>query len=312
MRDTDSRLELEEVKDLERQFTKDLEAVFEEKAEEFGPHLRGLLLELWTRARDVHPQIIKEVESLRKLREQHKTLEQTVTDVLEGMLPAITQQLRHASENVLNTNLEGYLVSALEMPVNCSGIDQALTTALERVLWVEGLELDNEYDNLRLRAPSIESSALPELTDPTAYDKTQDVLLQRLKAAGVLPPDEFPESWKWAPVFFNTQTGAQAAFHYDSWQQRYMAQKPREMYLAWSGTEWRFPNPRPQVVTPNDDTELGDRILFVVDEVPQDRWDYITWSWTFEENQLVGVDIPNANPTSTVIAFVTPLPEVVP
>lgn len=301
MGDTDSRLELEEVKELERQFTKDLEAVFEEKAEEFGPHLRGLLLELWMRARDVHPHIVKEVESLRKLREQHKTLEQTVTEVLKGTLPAITQ-------NVLNTNLEGYLVSALESPT--STMDQALTKALERVLQVEGLEMHNQFYNLLLRAPSIESSALPELTDPTANDKTQDVLLQRLKAAGVLPPDEFHESWKWAPVFFNTHTGAQAAFHYDSWQQRYMAQKPREMRLAWSGTTWLFPNPRPQVVTPNDDTELGDRILFVVDEVQQDRWDYIRWSWAFEGNQLVGVDIPTANPTSTVIAFVTPLPEV--
>ena len=75
--------ELDEMLLVQDQFASDLEAVFAGKELEFSDHLRGMLLELWSRARGSCSSIVKELEHLRQLKAERLDLKEMVAELLK-------------------------------------------------------------------------------------------------------------------------------------------------------------------------------------------------------------------------------------
>lgn len=286
------RVGIEDLKQLDAKFLEDLDAVFEDRHQEFGDHLRGMLLELWTRARGTKSDIVKELEELRELKKEKLELKELVSSVIKAELPAVAQQFKASFEDVMGTNFRAHLVAELENP-NSYDIDAALSSALERVLELSGsLEGRASADRFLLEASGSSTiSALPELDESTNQpDKTQQVLHRRLEFAGLLPPSDFSSSWSWKPVFLNTESGERAAFSYDDWRERWPLSDYREVRvpLAWDGTAWLFPNPRP-LGRNGDIGSLTDVITIIADGVEQSSADFWGWCWHWNGNQAVSV-----------------------
>ena len=265
--------EFEEVQELELKFSEDLERVFEGKQDDFGDHLRGMLFELWSRARGTKSTIVKELEELRLLKAEKNDLKAMIAEGIKAQLPAVAEQFKSTFDNVMATQFNGHLINELETPAS-SILDNALADALMRVIQLgDGLFADaytfGKY--------TIKSTVAP---DPLTSGQNDDERLrERLQHVGLLPPDDFHENWKWVPVYLNTETGEKAAFHMDTWQQRHNP-NTREVRvpLAWDGSSWCFPNPRPPGV-PNDISHLEATLSLFIDGVEQDSNLFHGWTW---------------------------------
>jgi hypothetical protein len=279
-------LEFEEVQELELKFSEDLQRVFEGKQADFGNHLRGMLFELWSRARGTKSDVVKELEELRQLRGEKKDLEALIADGIKAQLPAVAEQFKSTFDNVLNNELGTHLVSEFQYPNN-SLMDDALADALMRIIQLgDGLECVKEFAELIIKNTG--SSTFPEL-EGTEEDQTQLNLRKRLEFEGLVPPKGFDESWKWAPVFVNTETGERAAFHHWDWQQRYDPDSEEvRVPLAWDGIHWYFPNPRPRGQE-HDILHLKSLLTIFIDGVEQDSSCFDGWVW--EWAQVDGISV---------------------
>jgi len=241
-------LEFEELQELEIKFAEDLERVFQGKQKEFGDHLRGMLFELWAQARGTKPAAVKELDELRKLKAEKTELRNLIGEEVKNQLPFLMEHLRSNLDNVMIAGIQQHLHNELHTPAS-PVFDDALATALFRVLRPgPGLEAVKSYGALDLNN-TVSADVLPELPQyaDTQADEVQRRLRKRLQHEGLLPPDDFHESGKWAPMYFNTKSGEQAAFHLESWQTRQSVtpQERIKVALAWDGAgRWRFPNPR--------------------------------------------------------------------
>jgi len=276
-------LEFDEVMELELKFKFDLELVFEGKELEFGDHLRGMLFDLWSRARNNKTEIAKELEELRQLKASRSELEQLIDDRIKAALPLAGEQMAAKARLVFETELEMRLQTVLEHPLNLN-TDRSLAVALERVINPgDGLEHKLETDRLTLsKDPDQASFPALKLDSHGSPDQVQTWLRERLKHEGLLPPEDFYELWTWAPMYFNTQTGEKAAWDNRNWRERFdISPEERLMPLAGDGFNWYFPSPRPV-----GDQNNTDAITLFVNGVEVPRLDYSAFQWSFEWDAL--------------------------
>jgi hypothetical protein len=274
-------LEFDEVKELEQKFKFDLELVFEGKELEFGDHLRGMLFDLWSRARNNKTEIAKELEELRQLKASRSELEQLIDDRIKAALPLAGDQMAAEARLVFETELEMRLRTVLENPVD---LDRSLAVALERVINPgDGLEHELGVDRLTISRDPDQAAFSPLKYDPHGSpDPVQTWLRERLRYEGLLPTDDFHESWNWAPMYFNTQTGEKAAWDNHNWRERFnIDPEERLMPLAGDGFNWYFPSPRPV-----GDQNNTDAITLFVNDVEVPRLDYPMFQWSFEWDML--------------------------
>jgi len=280
--------EFEEVQEFELKFSEDLERVFEGKQDDFGDHLRGMLFELWSRARGTKSDIVLELEELRQLASEKKDLEALIADGIKAQLPVIAEQFKSTFEGVMVAGIQTHLHNELEFPTSGGMFDDALAAALTRVINPgDGLETVKEYGKITIKA---DGSSFPEFTTNDPEELTQVRLRKRLQFEGLLPADDHQDSWKWAPVFMHTDSGERAAFHLWNWRERHDPD-PQEIRvsLAWDGVHWCFPNPRPRGKH-NDILHLVNILTILINGVEQDSSSFhgLFWHWeTFDGESCV-------------------------
>lgn len=278
-------LEFEEVQELERQFSADLERVFEGREKEFGAHLRGMLFELWNQARGTKSDVVKELDELRELKNQRTELTALISSLFKND-EDIRQHIKQEATNVMGSLFWEHLNSHLSGGAN----DIALALALSRTLDLgEGLGGLLMPGSSRYTITNTGNAAvLPELdTTQPENDEVQKNLQARLRHEGLLPSEDFHESWKWAPVHLNTETGETFAFNHWNWRERY-GPHPEEVRvpLAWDGCRWYFPNPRPV-----GDEGYYDVLTLYVDGVELDCTNYLSYQWEHEWDPLRVVNV---------------------
>jgi len=290
-------LEFDELAQLEQAFDSDLELVFDGKAKEFAPHLRGMLFELWMRARDRPGGITQRLGELEELEKKKLEVREEVSSEFERQLPAVTQQFKSQFESAASSTFNLNFVAALEL--EDFTVDTAIVKMLERVLKLHGLELTNFVNNLELKTSG--SSSIPKLEDYDSDDEFQKVLQARLLREGFVLPGRIVSSSDWRPVFMNTETGRQGAL--DVSADLFTNVELISTYLVEDAGSWRFPYPPPAY-----DYDLCEHVQLIVDGLEQVN---AACTWNHEYHQglrkqiVASVTIHGTLPTNAVQARYT-------
>ena len=296
-KDEPSHLEFDEVLQIQEQFATDLEEVFEGKELEFSDHLRGLLLELWSRARGSSSSIVKELEELRQLKAERLELQEMIANTIKAQLPellktelpSVSDQFKSTFESVLEMQLKPQLINQLQ---NFDlDFDKAMSTCLARVIVptnglttthsVGFLEIGPEAGELVAGLPKFEG-----VKDDGTVDKTQENLQARLRFEGLIAPESSPDAWKWRPVQIHIETGELVGFQPGYPADTYPAVEPIRVRLSWDGSYWRFPNPRPAGMSGS----CLQAVRIFIDGIEQDQSQHGLWNWTTELD-VVGKEV---------------------
>ena len=216
----------------EAAFEEDLSDVFEERAEEFGAHLRGMLFELWERATQRPASEDELLKSVKELEGKKAEIGALVAEEFKKQLPHVATQFEKKIESVMERHFPAHLTAELEDPKN----EPMLCRRLEELLKFEmPFETYNEGWRLRISSRSSENGTFipPELPKYEPDDEYQRALLDRLDR------DD-----NYRPVMMNRSTGRQGILEGE--YSLIMAQDV-EVHLAPTdgGCVWLFPNPRP-------------------------------------------------------------------
>lgn len=289
-----SNVELDELLELQNQFANDLELVFQGKQLEFGDHLRGMLFELWVRGRDVPLSTVKELEELRELQRDGLQLKKMVGELLQEELTAVSDRFQATFESVLQTHFKDHLVKELN---NYSyDLDEAVVRCLLRVLNPNGtFTISGMGDRVGLTVEGGGQGGFPSFHGQE--DDAQKNLRDRLEWEGILPSALIPPEWE--PLYQNIDTGEVASFHRQELDTRTPLGREVRVHLAWDGSSWRFPNPRPNACREN-------LTIFVDGEVQKDtyRWEFFD-EWCLDRNGRVflRVELPYSAGTEIVEAI---------
>jgi len=283
----------QELLELDAEFLKDLEEVFDDRADEFSTHLLSMLLELWSRARARPGAVDEELEQLRELKQQKDELRDLVQREFKQQLPAVAEQFKSQIESVLvdvfNTHLAATFNSGGQMT------DEALCRALERVVSTMGLSLTNFGSKVQLMTGSADPT-IPELALHDPDDEWQAALRERLKREGLLRPDK-----NWVPVYVHAESGRHVGLESDG---EVIEQRRIDTLLTRDNMDlyWVFPNPRP--LQHLEDNECRGIELWVNDYPTQNA--SCTWHSEHDVSRgcqvITKVTIPNTSDSDVVRA----------